>query len=59
MKKFIFTANVIAILFLVPATIVGYLNNDQKATKVVTGEVAKKANNGLEYGNIIRLVKTF
>jgi len=59
MKKFIFTANVIAILFLVPATIVGYLHEDQKETKAVTGEVAKKSNNGLEYGNIVRLVKTF
>jgi hypothetical protein len=60
MKKFIFTANVIALLLLVPAVLVGYLHNSQTGieTKAISGEVAKQATNSTEVGNLLRLVKT-
>ena len=61
MKKFIFTANVIAILFLVPAVLVGYLNtnSDAPAQKVTGDVVAKQTKTTIDFGNIVRLVKTF
>ncbi len=60
MKKFLFTAYVVAIVALVPAVIVGYLHNDgeTKTTKTST-EVSKDVTNGQDEVNILRLVKTF
>ena len=60
MKKFIFTANVIAIVALVPAVIFGYLSNDNaKDNKAKTEEVAKDVKTGQDEFSILRLVKTF
>lgn len=61
MKKFIFTTNVIAILFLVPAVLVGYLNtNNDAPTQKASGDiVAKQTKPTVDFGNIVRLVKTF
>jgi hypothetical protein len=60
MKKFLFTAYVIAIVALVPIVIVAYLHNGSggKNTKTNT-EVSKDITNGQEEVNILRLVKTF
>ncbi len=59
MKKFIFTANVIALLFLVPAVLFGYLNNSSnKETKAAT-EVASEPVNSQDNSSILRLVKSF
>jgi hypothetical protein len=59
MKKFIFTTSVFAILFLVPAVLVGYLSETANPAKPATGEVAKKTTDVLDYGSLVRLVKTF
>ena len=60
MKKFIFTANVIAIVALVPAVIFGYLSNDKNAeNKKAQTEVAKDVKTGQDEFSILRLVKTF
>ena len=60
MKKFIFTANMIAIIALVPALVFGYLHNDKntKDTKANT-ETAKDVTNGQDDGITIHLVKSF
>ncbi len=60
MKKFIFTANVIAIMALVPAIVFGYLNSnhDSKENKPNT-EVAKDVTNGQDDGATIHIVRTF
>ncbi len=60
MKKFIFTANMIAIIALVPALVFGYLHNDNKASDNKTNtETAKDVTNGQEDGTTIHLVKSF
>ena len=60
MKKFIFTANMIAIIALVPALLVGYLHNDgqSKASKAAT-ETTKDISNSQDDGTTINLVKSF
>jgi hypothetical protein len=60
MKKFIFTANVIAIVALVPAIFLGYLRNDTvNKDKKVNTEVAKDVTHGQEDATSINLIKTF
>ena len=60
MKKFIFTANVIAIVALVPAIFLGYLHNDTANTdKKVNTQVAKDVTIGQEDATSINLIKTF
>lgn len=60
MKKFIFTANVIAIVALVPAVIFGYLSNgNAKNNKAKTEEVAKDVKSGQDDFSILHLVRTF
>lgn len=60
MKKFIFTANMIAIIVLVPALLFGYLHNDgqPKANKAAT-ETTKDVSNSQDDGTTINLVKSF
>ena len=61
MKKFIFTANVIALLLLVPAVLVGYLHNNQtgSAGKADNQEMTKQSNSNPETGNLLRIVKSY
>ena len=60
MKKFIFTANMIAIIALVPALVFGYLHNDNKSNdNKANTETAKDVTNGQEDGTTIHLVKIF
>lgn len=59
MKKFIVTANFIAIIALVPAVIVGYLHNDTKKDNKNNTEMVKDVNNSPEEGITLRLIKTF
>ena len=60
MKKFIFTANMIAIIALVPALVFGYLHSNSKTTdNKVNTETAKDVTNGQEDGITIHLVKSF
>jgi hypothetical protein len=61
MKKFIFTANVIALLILVPAVMVGYLHSNQtdSASKTANQEITKQANTSSETGNFLRIVKSY
>jgi hypothetical protein len=59
MKKFIFTANVIVIISLVPAVIFGYLHNNVKTNNTSNTEIAIDVNNHKEEGLSVRLVKTF
>ncbi|MDE3252239.1 MAG: hypothetical protein KGO92_05485 [Bacteroidota bacterium] len=60
MKKFILTANLIAMLFLVPAVIVGYLQSNAPVTeKSASKETAKDVTNGQEEAISINLVKSF
>lgn len=61
MRKFIFTANVIAIIMLVPAVLLGYLNTTAAGneTQQATEVVAKDVTNGQDDGSILHLVKAF
>ena len=61
MRKFIFTANVIALIALVPAILFGYLhtNTDSTETKPNTEVVSKDVTNGQDDGSVLRLVKSF
>ena len=61
MKKFIFTANVIAVIALVPAVLIGYLHTGNTAStdsKPAT-EIVKDVTNGQDDGTIFNLVKSF
>jgi hypothetical protein len=58
MKKFIFTANVIAIIALVPAVIFGYLHNSSPKERTHT-EISKDVTNGQDDGSTLHLVRTF
>ncbi len=58
MKKFIFTSSVIAILFLVPATMIAYLHNGSGSDSSEKSEIAKDVPSH-DNGNILRLVRTF
>ena len=58
MKKFIFTANVIAIIALVPAVIFGYLHNNNSASDNTNKtEVVKETSNGYEESTPLFMVK--
>lgn len=58
MKKFIFTANVIALVALVPAVIFGYLhNNNSTSNDKNKTEVVKEVTNGYEESNPVFMVK--
>ncbi|NCI47032.1 hypothetical protein [Sediminibacterium soli] len=57
MKKFLFPANVIAVLILVPALVFGYLHYQAKAEKEATETAAEPLNH--ESSSIITLVKSF
>lgn len=60
MKKFILTANLIALLFLVPAVIVGYLQSNTPVTeKSASKETVKDVTNGQEETISINMVKSF
>jgi hypothetical protein len=60
MKKFLFTAYVIAIVALVPTVIVGYLHTDSNVNNAKPNtEISKDVTNGQDEVNILRLVKTF
>jgi hypothetical protein len=58
MKKFFFTAYVIAAITLVPAVIFGYLSNHADSNKPAT-EMASDVNNGHESSTILQVVKIF
>lgn len=58
MKKFFFTAYVIAAIALVPAIVFGYLHNNSQSEKPAT-EMASDVTNGQESSSILRLVKSF
>ena len=61
MKKYIFTANVIALVSLVPAIFIGYLHNDSTKTEYKENtKIVKEANMGNTEGiSLLRLVKSF
>ncbi len=61
MRKLIFTANVIALIALVPAILFGYLNTQTNSTetKPTTEVVSKDVTNGQDDGSVLRLVKSF
>jgi len=59
MKKFIITINMIALIALVPAVIIGYLNHDTKADNRNNTEIVKDAQNAPAEGLTFRLIKTF
>ncbi len=60
MKKLIFTANVIALVALVPAVIFGYLHsNNSASTDKNKTEVVKEANNGHDESASVFMVKLF
>ena len=60
MKKFIFTANVIAIVALVPAVLFGYLHsNTTDVPAKQSTEVVSDVTNGQDNGSILRIVKSF
>lgn len=60
MRKFIFTANVIALIALVPAVLIGYLHNDTVSTEnQPTTEIGKDVTNGNDDGSTFHLVKSF
>lgn len=58
MKKFIFSASVILLMAMVPAVLVGYLNdtNQQKAASETSGDVS---SNNQDNSTLISLVKSF
>lgn len=58
MKKFFFTAYVVATIALVPAVIFGYLSNQHHSNKQST-EMAKDVANGQESASILQVVKIF
>jgi len=60
MKKFIFTANVIAIISVVPAVLFGYLRSNTQATNTKQNtEVVKDVTNGQDDGITLHLVKSY
>ncbi len=61
MKKLIFTANMIAIIALVPALVFGYLHNNgqSKQNKANTEMATDVANGQNDDGTILHLVKSF
>jgi Na+/H+ antiporter NhaB len=60
MKKFIFTANVVAIIALVPAVIFGYLHEDtKKDNNKESIEIVKDTHVNQEESTILRLIRTF
>ena len=60
MKKFIFTANVVVLVALVPAVIFGYLSHDDAAKNTAAKtELVKEVSVGHDDGSIFHLVRTF
>lgn len=60
MKKHIFTANLIALMILVPAVIVGYLKNEgPKDSSKESVEIVKDASAHRDDVSILQLVRTF
>lgn len=61
MKKYIFTANVIVLVALVPAIFIGYLHNDSSKTENKENtEIVKEVNTGNTEGiSLLNLVKNF
>ena len=60
MKKFIFTANVIAIIAVVPAVLFGYLHSTTQVTDTKQNtEMVKDVTNGQDDGITLHLVKSY
>lgn len=59
MKKFISTATVIALIAMIPAVFVGYLNNRTTTASKPDTEIVSDVANSRNEGFIIHLVKTF
>ncbi len=59
MKKILFTTYIIALIALVPAVIVGYMNADGQSTNNNKTEIAKDVENSTEETGFIHVVKTF
>jgi hypothetical protein len=60
MKKFIFTANVIAIIALVPAVVIGYLhNNDRNDDAKDKTVLVREATDRNDDGTTLHMVRTF
>ena len=61
MKKYIFTANVIALVALIPAIFIGYLHNEgTKTENKENTKIVKEASTGNTEGiSLLRLVKSF
>jgi hypothetical protein len=60
MKKFIFTANVIALIALVPAIFIGYLHTDTPNSKNENkSEIVKEVTNGHDEKASVFMVKLF
>jgi len=60
MRKFIFTANVIALIALVPAVLFGYLHSTAVSTNAKQNiEIVKDVTNGQDEGITLHMVKSF
>lgn len=58
MKKFIFTACMIALSAMIPAVFIGYLHNDAANDNQKT-ETAKEVTNGQDETTTLRMIRTF
>lgn len=60
MKKFIFAANVIAIIAMVPAVLFGYLHSNTQGTDTKQNtEIVKDVNNRQDDGFTLHLIKSY
>jgi hypothetical protein len=61
MKKFIFTANLIALIALVPAVIVGYLHNNDNQSEANKDKtvIVRETSNRNDDGTTLHMVRTF
>lgn len=60
MKKLLSNIQIFAVLALVPAMVIAYLNSDKTTVEAKEKtEIVRKGNNLVEIGNMIQLVKSF
>jgi len=60
MKKLLSNLQIFAVLALVPAMVIAYLNSDKTTVEEKEKtEIVRKGNNLVEIGNMIQLVKSF
>ena len=61
MKKFMNNLQIVAMMALIPAMVIAYLNTDNTTADQENEktEIVRKGNNLIEVGNIIDMVKTY